>query len=191
MRITITLVLAVSSTLAYGQLGAAAGGFAQAQQQDLERKHQLEMQREADQTALEIARIQAQKKAAQIAQPQTFLWESGNAFLQVCAGSFDRADSPTSQTDTEVINGVACMSFLRGLDEGVNFGIQFADMSTKQQSPSPWCTPDNVTAVQGGRILVKYIRAHPETSNQRTSVLALYAYRDAFPCQATQTVPQQ
>jgi len=183
-QIIITLVIAVSTTLAYGQLCAAAGGFAQAQQQDLERKHQLEMQREADRTALEIARIQAQNKAAQIAQPQTFLWESGNAFLQVCASSFDKADAPTAQTDTEIVNGVGCMSFLRGLDEGVNFGVQFADVSTKQQSPLPWCTPDNATAVQVGRILVKYIRAHPETSNQRTSLLALYAFRDAFPCEA-------
>jgi hypothetical protein len=125
-EIAITLVLAVSSTLAFGQLGAAAGGFAQAQQQDLERKHQLEMQRELEQTALEIARIQAQNKGTQIAQPQVFLWESGNAFLQVCASSFDKADALATQTDTEVVNGVACMSFLRGLDEGVNFGVQFA-----------------------------------------------------------------
>lgn len=183
MKVILTLMC---GNLAYGQLGAAAGGFAQAQQQDLERKHQLEMQREADQTALESARIQAQNKATQPAQPQALFWESGNAFLQVCASSFDKADALDTQTNTEIVYGVACMNFLRGLDEGVSFGIQFADVNSKQQSPSPWCMPDNVTAIQAGRILVKYIRAHPETSNQRTSLLALYAYRDAFPCQAKQ-----
>jgi hypothetical protein len=188
-QIGVLLVLAVSSTHAFGQLGQAAGGFAQAQQQDLERKHQLEMQREAEQTALEIARIQAQNKAAQAVQSQAFLWESGNEFLQVCANTFDKADAPMSQTDTEIVNGVACMSFLRGLDEGVNFGIQFADANSKQQSPLPWCTPDKATSVQAGRVLVKYTRSHPETSNQRTSLLALYAYRDAFPCQAKPPVP--
>jgi len=186
MKQIIALVFAICSTLAYGQLGQAAGAYAQAQQQDEERKHQLQMQREAERAALEIARIQTQSRAAQAAQPQIFLWESGNAFLQVCASSFDKADALAAQTNTEIVNGVACMSFLRGLDEGVSFGVQFADVSSKQQSPSPWCTPDNATTVQGGRILVKYIRAHPETSNQRTSLLALYAYRDAFPCQAKQ-----
>jgi hypothetical protein len=40
----------------YGQLGAAVGGFNDAQERHLERKHQLQMQREAEQTALEIAR---------------------------------------------------------------------------------------------------------------------------------------
>ncbi len=185
----LVLVFAMFSTLAHGQLGQAAGAYAQAQQQDQERKHQLQMQREAEQTALEIARIEAQNRATQASQPQAFLWESGNAFLQVCATSFDKGDAPNTQSDAEIVNGVACMNFLRGLDEGVNFGIQFADVNTKQQSPLPWCTPDNATSVQGGRILVKYIRSHPETSNQRTSLLALYAYREAFPCQAKQAAP--
>ena len=187
--VVMAFILAASSTLACGQVGQAAGAYAQAQQQDQERKRQLELQREAEQNALELARIQAQNRGAQVAQPQVFLGESGNAFLQVCASSFDKADAPATQTDAELVNGVGCMSFLRGLDEGVSVGIQFADVSTKQQSPLPWCTPDNVTPVQAGRILVKYIRTHPETSNQRTSLLALYAYGDAFPCEPKQARP--
>ena len=168
------------SNLAHEQ---AVAGFEQAQQQDLERKHALQMHREAEQYALELARIQAQSKAAQPIQAQP-LWESGNAFLQHCAASLQKADQPNTQSDSELFEGIACSGFLRGLEEGVSFGVQFAEANTKSASPQPWCMPENGTSVQAGRVLVKYIQAHPETAHQRTVLLALFAYREAFPCQS-------
>ena len=169
----------------YGQWGGFAQGVADAQQRDLERKHQLQMQREAEQTALEIARIQAQSRAAQTAQPvqaQALYWESGNAFVSGCAASLEKAEQPATETETDIFNAVACIGFLRGLEEGMNLGIQFSDANTKVVSPRPWCTPENATTIQAGLVLLKYIRAHPETAHQRTVLLALYAYRDAFSC---------
>lgn len=173
-------VLAIAGTSAYGQLGAAAAGYAQAQQEDIQRKHELEMQRQANATALEIARIQAQR-SAQPAQ-QSFPWESGNSFLQSCAASLDKADQPNSQTEVEIVNGIACVSFLRGLEDGAQVGVQFAAPNSPQVAKL-WCTPDGVTSVQAGRVLAKYIRAHPETAHQRTALLATYAFREAFNCQ--------
>jgi len=123
MKYTAVFLLVFLSPLAHGQ---AIVGFEQAQQQDLERKHALQMQREAEQYALELARIQAQSKAAQPIQAQP-LWESGNAFLQHCAASLQKADQPNTQTDSELFEGITCSGFLRGLEEGVSFGVQFAE----------------------------------------------------------------
>src|SRR5258708_19009487 len=92
------------STLGYAQLGGFAQGVADAQQRDLERQHQLQMQREAEQTALEIARIQAQSQAAQKTQPspsQTFYYETGNAFLRDCATNLEKYAQATQLTNAE------------------------------------------------------------------------------------------
>jgi|SRR5947207_184633 len=187
MRHVAVFVLVMASSFAYAQLGAAAGGFADAQVRDLERKHQLQMQREAEQNALEIARIQAQSRAVQQPQPappQAPYWESGNSFLSGCAASLEKAEQPNSETEADILNAVACIGFLRGLEEGMNLGVQFS-VNTKVVSPRPWCMPEHATAIQAGVVLVKYIRAHPETAHERTVVLALYAYRDAFSCDAS------
>ncbi len=179
------------SSLVYGQLGAAAGGFADAQQRELERQHQLQMQREDEQTALEIARIQAQNRAAQAAQQQPvqppYFWESGNAFLQGCAASLEKAEQPNTETNAEMDAVIACSSFLRGLIEGTNLGVQFAQANTKATSPQPRCMPENVTPIQSGLVLVKYVRAHPETAHQKTVLLSLLALREAFACKTTES----
>jgi len=57
-----------------------------------------------------------------------------------------------------------------------------SEANTRSASPQPWCMPENGTSIQAGRALVKYIQAHPETAHQRTVLLALFAYREAFPC---------
>ena len=101
----------LSTTLGYGQLGAAVGGFNDAQERDLERKHQLQMQREAEQTALEIARLQAQARAA--AQPSVeavAFWQSGNEFVRGCAAGLEKA----TLTDSEAANVVACTYWFHG-----------------------------------------------------------------------------
>lgn len=163
--------------------GGVAQGIANAQAQDLQRKHELQMQREAEQYALELARIQAQSKTTQApTAPTAPFWESGNAFLAGCAPGFEKADQPSTQTDIEVVGLLACIGFLHGVTDGMILGTSFANGATNTTSPAPWCMPPTATAIQVGRVLVKYIRAHPETAHESPSVLALYAFRDAFPC---------
>jgi hypothetical protein len=173
------------STFGYAQLGGFAQGIADAQQRDLERQHQLQMQREAEQTALEIVRIQAQSQAAQKTPPspsQAFYYESGSAFLRDCATNLEKHAQATPLTNAEVSMLNECAGFLRGFNEGINLGVQFSAGATKIQLSQPWCTPETGSDVQLGLVLVKYIRAHPETAHLRTTVLASLAYFEAFPC---------
>src|SRR5438477_11260892 len=99
MRYATVFILVLLGTLAYGQ---AVVGFEQAQQQDLERKHALQMQRDREQYALELARIQAQSRAVQ---PSSMaqLWESGNAFLQVCEASLGRPEQQIATNDAGMV----------------------------------------------------------------------------------------
>ncbi len=62
MKCAVLVLVVTLSSLGYGQIGAAVAGYNEAQERDLERKHQLQMQREAEQTALEIARIRGFKR---------------------------------------------------------------------------------------------------------------------------------
>ena len=180
MRYARVFVLALFGTLAYGQ---AVAGFEQAQEQDLERKHALQMQRDREQYALELARIQAQSRAVQPSS-KVLLWESGNAFLQVCEASLGRPEQQIAPTGAGTVEMIECGMFLLGLEEGMNLGVQFAEASTRTTSPQPWCMPENGDAVQAARVLVKYIRANPETAHERTALLGLFAFREAFPCPA-------
>jgi hypothetical protein len=151
----------------------------------IDAEYQLQMQREADQTALEIARIQAQSQAAQKPQPppsQDFYYESGNAFLRDCATNLEKYAQATPLTNAEASLLNECAGFLPGFNEGVNLGVQFSAGETKIQLSQPWCTPETGTGAQLGLVLVKYIRAHPETAHLRTTVLASLAYFEAFPC---------
>jgi hypothetical protein len=45
------------------------------------------------------------------------------------------------------------------------------------------CIPiDGFTMGQAARVLLKYFDDHPQTLNQDASLLALMAYKDAYPC---------
>ena len=105
-----------------------------------------------------------------------YFGESGNSFLQGCAASLEKAEQPNTETNAEMDAVIACSSFLRGLIEGMNLGVQFAEANAKAPSPQPWCMPNNVTPIQSGLVLVKYVRAHPETAHEKTVFLSLLAF---------------
>ena len=45
-----------------------------------------------------------------------------------------------------------------------------------------FCQPDGTTTGQAARIVVKYLRDHPEELHKHDSVLAFTALKAAFPC---------
>ncbi len=107
----------------------------------------------------------------------------GNAFLQVCEASLGRPEQQIAPTGAGTVEMSQCGMFLLGLEEGMNLGVQFAEASTRTTSPQPWCMPENGDAVQAARVLVKYIRANPETAHERTALLGLFAFAKR-PCPA-------
>jgi hypothetical protein len=45
------------------------------------------------------------------------------------------------------------------------------------------CIPDEASILQLARVLVKWLREHPEKLHEPKSTLTLAAFEDAFPCQ--------
>jgi hypothetical protein len=51
------------------------------------------------------------------------------------------------------------------------------------------CVPDNATLLQVARVLVKWLREHPERLHEPKGALTIASLHDAFPCQPP--IPQQ
>jgi len=196
MRHLAIFVVVMVSSLGYAQLGAAAGGFAEAQERDLERKHQLQMQREAEQTALEIARMQAQNARAtdiSSASAQTLAKDvsaSGNNFLEICS-SLEM--SPDKMNIADLANRQRCGAFIQGLRDGV----AVATAVIRNSNPSAnlkgsisdlgICVPDQVDIMQVIRVALKYIRDQPEQAHLPSAALVFTANLQAFPCATAPT----
>jgi Rap1a immunity proteins len=63
-----------------------------------------------------------------------------------------------------------------GVDDGVRMTYDIQDQ------PQPYCLPDEVTTGQTVRILIKFIKDHPEKAHSQTRVLVIESLTDAFPC---------
>jgi hypothetical protein len=87
--------------------------------------------------------------------------DSGNAFLRVC----DASQPPA------FIDG-ACRGYVQGVIEG-------ADIAAKQPV---FCPGPDVTLGQRYRIVVKFLRDHPEKTDRQTRYLVVDAMTAAFPC---------
>jgi hypothetical protein len=99
---------------------------------------------------------------------------NGNRFLAICG------DVPDMVHLTDM--GFACVTYVGGLADGI---AMFADKGSVQEM---YCSPSGVTHGQTVRLLVKYIKDHPEKSQETTRLLMLEALVAAFPCPAP-TVP--
>jgi hypothetical protein len=69
---------------------------------------------------------------------------------------------------------------------GLVDGIEMGNLTTMIQMlptkvPKPFCRPTLETA-QMARIVLKYIREHPEEPHLPAGDLALFAFQKAFPC---------
>jgi Rap1a immunity proteins len=120
--------------------------------------------------------------------------ESGNRFLEVCS-VIDKADRKERITETDLDEASFCTGFVMGVNDGTTAGIvmlkSFKSLSDIQGSMEDVsiCLPEGVTAGQELRVLLKYIRAHPEQAHLPTAGLVLVAEYDAFPCPVTAPTP--
>src|ERR1043166_8216677 len=97
---------------------------------------------------------------------QPHLATNGNSFLLVCN---DAVDKPASTNPVEAFHTGMCIGFITGLDEGLTL------ITAVRNEPLPYCQPSEVTTAQLLRIVLKYIKDHPEIAHQRTELLALKA----------------
>jgi hypothetical protein len=104
--------------------------------------------------------------------------EDGNKLLTDCGAlvSFLDRQSIDSTNSTG-------MGFCSGLMQGLIHMNQIYGHSLKDKAL--FCTPDGVNNGQAARIVVKYLRAHPEELHKPGSILAFAALKEAFPCAKT------
>jgi len=146
------------------------------------------------------------------AQQKGNLPRDGNGLLDACSVMVDAADNPSYLTSlsgdrfTEKMGQFQwCAGYLEGIrDLLVQIHVNLMMMPlTKVTLEGPdkakayWldnlnvaCVPDDkVPVLQLSRVVIKWLREHPERLHELKGILTIAALRDAFPCQ--QASPSQ
>jgi hypothetical protein len=80
----------------------------------------------------------------------------------------------------DTIEGLYCAGFMQGI---INTNLVYQQVL---KSSSQFCLPpDGITNTQAARVVVKYLREYPEELHRHEFVLALWAFKAAFPCEKT------
>lgn len=105
--------------------------------------------------------------------------ESGNAFLRQCAV----VEKDHDLTSADKSNQMVCADYVSGFVGGASAAITFS--RSKGESPSSlYCTDSDTETGRLVKVVLKYIRSHPETADLRTFVLVTRAFQGAYPCRA-------
>jgi hypothetical protein len=103
--------------------------------------------------------------------PEGSLYESGDNFLRACE------DTPKVPESVQL----TCFGYVNGVIDGAEITTEFFLEYAKKDAHA-FCADPKVTYGQKYRIVLKYIKAHPEKSHQQTRLLVIQAMLDAFPC---------
>jgi len=132
----------------------------------------------------------------------------GNGLLNACNAVIQTVDSPATINDAKgqefamITERVGwCVGYLQAvMDAGQLREAEFARFSQSGVTLSGpekerqttvrfirgfYCIPGNATILQMSRVVVKYLRDHPERLHEIPGILVHAALHDAFPCPAT------
>lgn len=116
---------------------------------------------------------------------------SGNRYLDICSSIEKPVDSATAM---DVLNSGTCQGFMLGLEDGVGFSLSALKTTDKSLSYLKGsledlgvCFPNGAELGQRIRVVLKYVRAHPEQAHLPSVELVVLALHDAFPC----AIPRQ
>jgi hypothetical protein len=123
--------------------------------------------------------------------------KDGNGLLEYCGQIVNILDSPSLRVDeTKLAWCVGYIQANQDLIEKWRITMALEIMAAKQDGkPAPYhlradddfggtCFPVNVSVAQIGRVLVRWLRDHPERLHESKSLLIAEALKSAFPCQA-------
>jgi hypothetical protein len=122
----------------------------------------------------QLAAVASAPPPAQVAasQPLPESAGSGNSFLASC----EDADDPKKPVP---LDSAGCGSYIVGTVDAALFN---AAHNRPDQSRS-FCLPERGTYAQYVRVVVKFLRGHPERLQEDRQILVQDALRAAFPCQ--------
>lgn len=132
----------------------------------------------------------------------------GNGLLDYCSVIVDSVDSPStvSPTGDRFVEKMGrlnwCSGYLGATQDAsvvteVNLAL-FSAMGVTLAGPDKeklWafqtlrgpCIPERAPIIQLARVLVKWLREHPERLHEPKSILTIDAFKDAFPCEKATT----
>lgn len=127
--------------------------------------------------------------------------EDGNGVLDYCGVVVDQLDSRPSQNDqqTKGLKFGWCVGYLQATQEHIvnwrmSAGIQLMAQEGQGKMSSPFiradetfvntCIPNKASVAQLARVVVKWLREHPEKLHEPKSFLVMEALKDNFPCSA-------
>jgi hypothetical protein len=130
--------------------------------------------------------------------------KDGNSLLEYCSVMVDAADNPSTFSTisgdrlTEKMGQFQwCAGYLQGTEDvyqqnyvylgifamaGLTFGGPDKLRQHALETLRGPCFPDDAPILQLGRVLVKWLREHPERLHESKSLLTTEAFKDAFPC---------
>lgn len=98
----------------------------------------------------------------------------GNELLNACQSMIEMSDSDGARGSeyktgycVGVINGVTSLSWV--INQAFSKGTRL-------------CVPDNVTNIQGARIVVKWLKDNPKYLSNPEGYAAMLALRETYPC---------
>jgi hypothetical protein len=94
---------------------------------------------------------------------------TGKEFLDACKVLATSVDAKNDQVDDPVLVG-----YCAGMVHTLMIPRKYFDFKI--------CPPENATVQQGATVLVKYSDDHPQELNLPSVLLALAAFRNAWPC---------
>jgi hypothetical protein len=138
--------------------------------------------------------------------------KDGNDMLEFCGHVVDALNNPASQVGSSVeyaqntFKQGWCAGHLQSMREMIVYwqiqvaktiailsGDQNPSVDSLNQlvstNPSMTCIPTEVNMAQMARILVKWLRDHPERLHEPVSILTVDAFHDAFACHAEPKKP--
>ena len=89
--------------------------------------------------------------------------ESGRGLLEDCEDAGSN------------FNSGYCLGFIHGM-------CSMHDYAARKYSARLYCAPDEVTNGQVRRIIIKFLKDHPNRLHETDLILAVDALREAFPC---------
>ncbi|MFH2045987.1 MAG: Rap1a/Tai family immunity protein [Pseudomonadota bacterium] len=101
----------------------------------------------------------------------------GNKLLRGCQHMLDAAEGK----DVDIagaLSGGFCVGYLQGMaDLNIIYSVVLKD-----KKEIFFCIPEGVSHEQKARVIVKYLRDHPNKLHEHECGLVLDALREAFPC---------
>ena len=108
--------------------------------------------------------------------------QTANELLRDCTYTVRLLDGDSRLTPEETWSAFHCSGYLSGFLDGYVLGAGFDKLALGSSHPL-FCLPDGgIAGDQDDRIVVKWLREHPERLHEPARILVMIALREAFPC---------